>query len=75
MTKKEKGALIKLALNLAAVGKDVEKSRARLRRLAENGVDYSAPEMAAELDRFMAADRKWKAMEAEYLSFRDKFTP
>ena len=67
-----KELLLASAARLYSLGLELEAAREELRRLVEQGVPYSSPEMLKAYNGFTALDRQWKDLEREHLSLRDE---
>lgn len=52
--------LISLAGDLVSRGKAVEKKRAKLKTMIDEGTPYVAPEVLTALREFQDADAEWK---------------
>ena len=63
--------LIKSALTLVKVGKELEKAKEKLRQLVSAGIPYNSPEMKSALDDCLLLKRQWEDLEAEHLQLRE----
>lgn len=68
----KKGRLIREAAQLYALGVEVETARSELRRLAESGVSYAAPEMLTALRRYQDLNERFSLLEQAFLEHRDQ---
>ena len=66
----KKDLLLRSAARLYSLGIEVESARERLRKLVEQGVPYTSPEMRKALEEFQELDHQWKALEQEHLQLR-----
>ena len=66
----KKDLLLRSAARLYSLGIEVETARDRLRKLVEQGVPYTSPEMRKALEEFQELDRQWKALEQEHLQLK-----
>lgn len=66
----KKDLLLRSAARLYSLGVEVEAAREQLRKLAEQGVPYTSPEMRKALEEFQELDHQWKALEQEHLQLR-----
>ena len=67
-----KDMLLMSAARLYSLGVDLEMSREKLRRLAEQGVSFHAKEMADAYEAFLALQRQWEELEKQHLELRDE---
>lgn len=65
-----KDLLLRSAARLYSLGVEVEASREQLRKLVEQGVPYTSPEMRKALEEYQELDHQWKALEQEHLQLR-----
>ncbi|MEG2000263.1 MAG: hypothetical protein RR053_02575 [Evtepia sp.] len=70
MKNDEKKQLIKGAVRLCSLGKEVEESRKRIRKLAKKS-PVDSLEMLDALDKFLRVNDEWKRLEIEHLSLRE----
>ena len=66
----KKDLLLRSAARLYSLGVEVEAAREQLRKLVEQGVPYTSPEMRKALEDYQELDQQWKALEQEYLQLR-----
>ena len=67
-----KDLLIKSAARLYSLGVDLEMTREKLRKLAEQGVPYDSQEMKDTYKEFSELDAQWKELEKQHLELRDE---
>ena len=67
-----KDLLIKSAARLYSLGVDLEMTREKLRKLAEQGVPYDSQEMKDTYKEFSELDTQWKELEKQHLELRDE---
>ena len=66
----KKKQLVKLGKALACIGIERESARRDLETLTKQGASYTSSEMLQAVQRFQAAEERWKETEEEYLALR-----
>ncbi len=67
--------LIKSALALIKVGKELEKAKEKLRQLVSAGIPYNSAEMKSALDDCLLLKRRWEDLEVKHLQLRGALSP
>lgn len=68
----KKDLLLRSAARLYILGIEVEGARQHLRKLVDQGVAYTSPEMRKALEDYQELDQQWKALEREYLKLKEE---
>ena len=70
--KNRKNELVLSAIGLVKAGEALEAAKAKLRRLAEQGVSYESEEMKMALDECLQLQQQWQALEEEHLRVKKR---
>ena len=68
----QKDLHLKSAARLCSLGVDLQMTREKLRKLAEQGVPYDSQEMKDTYKEFSELDTQWKELEKQHLALRDE---
>ena len=67
----KKELLIKSAARLYSLGIELESAKARIRKLAAAGIDYTSPEMVQAAEDYSELKKLWDSLEQEHLKLKE----